>query len=174
MKNNHSSPNVDSFVRRPKGRKVLHNFPCSRIAVRMNSYPQKTLYSLQQTGFTLVEMIMVMVITGILGGMVAVFLKAPIQQYQDVARRAELTDITDIALYRLTGDISTAVPNSVRVAGCGTTPCVEFLPTKNGGRYRAMVISGAASAVAGDILDFTIADSSFDILGHPLPLRRMT
>lgn len=118
-------------------------------------------------GFTLVELIMVIVITGILAGMATVFLKAPIQQYMDVSRRAELTDIADSALYRLTSDISTAVPNSVRVAGCGAaTPCLEFLPTKGdgngGGRYRAL--SDPASA-ASDILDFTIADGSFDIIG---------
>ncbi|MDD4964969.1 MAG: type II secretion system protein [Gallionella sp.] len=118
-----------------------------------------------QSGFTLVEMVMVIVITGIIGGMVAMFLKAPIQQYQDISRRAELTDIADTALYRLSSDISTAVPNSVRVLGCGATPCVEFLPTKDGGRYRALADSATG---IGDILDFTIADSSFDILGPPI------
>lgn len=118
----------------------------------------------RQAGFTLIEMIMVIVITGIVGGMVAMFLKAPIQQYMDVTRRAELTDIADTALYRLASDISTAVPNSVRIAGCGATPCVEFIPTKDGGRYRAVQdLTGAAGV--GDILDPALADSSFDIIG---------
>jgi MSHA biogenesis protein MshO len=108
-------------------------------------------------GFTLVEMIMVMVITGILGGMVAVFLKHPIQQYMDMSRRAELTDIADTALYRLAGDVSTAVPNSIRVAGCGASPCFEFLPTRDGGRYR--------SDLPGDPLVFDGADTTFDVIG---------
>lgn len=111
-------------------------------------------------GFTLIEMIMVIVITGIIGSMVAVFLRAPIQQYMDVSRRAELSDIADTALYHLAGDISTAVPNSIRLAGCGVTPCIEFLSAREVGRYRASVVSGV-----GDILDFTIADGSFDIIG---------
>ena len=88
----------------------------------------------QQTGFTLVEMIMVIVITGIIGGIVAMFLKAPIQQYMDVARRAELTDIADTAVRRMARDVRTAVPNSVRPQGQSTY--VEFLPTRDGGRYR--------------------------------------
>ncbi|HCI12632.1 MAG: hypothetical protein A2063_08625 [Gallionellales bacterium GWA2_60_142] len=108
-------------------------------------------------GFTLVEMIMVIVITGIIGGMVAVFLQAPIQQYMDVARRAELTDIADTAVRRISRDARTAVPNSVRVTGCGGTPCFEFLPTKDGGRYR--------SAGPGDVLDFDGVDTSFDLIG---------
>lgn len=125
-------------------------------------------------GFTLVEMIMVIVITGILGGMVAMFLKAPIQQYLDVARRAELTDIADTALRRLARDIRMAVPNSVRVAGCGATPCVEFLPARDGGRYRANALGGAGGCAAvagntgGDALNFAAADSCFEIVGPPM------
>ena len=115
------------------------------------------------SGFTLIEMVMVIVITGIIGSMVAVFLRAPIQQYMDVSRRAELSDIADTALYRLAGDISTAVPNSLRVV-CGATPCIEFLPAKEVGRYRATE-NLAGAAPVGDILDFTVADTSFDLLG---------
>lgn len=120
-------------------------------------------------GFTLIELIMVIVITGIIGSMVAVFLKAPIQQYMDVARRAELSDIADTAFYQLAADISTAVPNSIRIAGCGASPCVEFLPARAAGRYRAQWdMSNPASAV-GDVLDFTQAgDRSFDIIGTPM------
>jgi MSHA biogenesis protein MshO len=112
---------------------------------------------IRQSGFTLVEMIMVIVITGIIGGMVAVFLKAPIQQYMDVARRAELTDIADTAIRRMARDVRTAVPNSVRIANCGANPCVEYLPTKDGGRYRANP--------PGNVLDFGVADGSFAIIG---------
>lgn len=110
----------------------------------------------QQVGFTLIEMIIVIAITGIIGAIVAIFIQAPVQGYVDSARRAELTDIADTAVRRMARDIRTAVPNSVRIAAC-TPLCVEFLPTRTGGRYRA--------TGAGNILDFDVADASFDNLG---------
>lgn len=118
-----------------------------------------------QQGFTLVEMIVVIVLTGIIGGMVAVFLNAPIQQYMDVARRADMTDIADTALRRIGRDLRLALPNSVRVTGActGATTCfMEFLPTSDGGRYRAE----PDNLGAGDPLDFTLADTSFDVMGQ--------
>ena len=123
----------------------------------------------KQAGFTLVEMIMVIVITGIIGGMVAVFLKAPIQQYMDVARRAELTDIADTAVRRMARDVRTAVPNSVRVPS-SPAQYVEFLPTRDGGRYRANSIGGGfgCGTVADSVLDFAAPDSCFEIVGTPI------
>lgn len=110
----------------------------------------------QQSGFTLVEMIIVIVITGIIAGIVAMFIKAPVQGYVDSARRAELTDIADTAVRRMARDIRTAVPNSVRLTG---STVVEYLPTKDGGRYRAD--TGSTS----DVLDFGVTDGSFEIVG---------
>lgn len=114
----------------------------------------------QQSGFTLVEMIVVIVITGIIGGMVAMFIRAPVQGYVDSSNRAEMGDIADTALRRLSRDIRTAVPNSIRIANCGATPCVEFLPTRTGGRYRANT--------PGNILNFDEPDGDFDIVGSPV------
>jgi len=113
----------------------------------------------RQSGFTLVEMIIVIVITGIIAGIVAIFIKAPVQGYVDSARRAELTDIADTAVRRMARDIRIAVPNSVRMSNC-TAPCVEFIPTKDGGRYRA--------DLPGNVLTFGAADGSFDIVGSAI------
>jgi MSHA biogenesis protein MshO len=112
-------------------------------------------------GVTLVEAIMVIVLTGILAGMAAVFIRAPVKAYFDVVGRAELTDIADGALRRASRDIRAALPNSVRLAGTcdGTSTCyLEFVPIKSAGRYR--------EGPPGDILDFNAAaDNSFAVLG---------
>lgn len=110
-----------------------------------------------ERGFTLVELIMVIVLTGVIGGMVAVFMKSPIDAYFDSARRAGLTDAADTVTRRMARDLRSALPNSIRSVG---SQCVEFIPTKTGGRYRA------ESGGAGDVLDFAAADTSFNMLGR--------
>lgn len=115
-------------------------------------------------GFTLIEAIITIVITGILAGMVAVFIRSPIEGYIDVARRAELTDNADTALRRMTREVRTALPNSIRTAGGDA--CFEFLPVIAGARYRFE----QSESGTGDVLNFSAADSSFDVLaGNNLP-----
>lgn len=111
-------------------------------------------------GFTLIEAIIVIVLTGILAAAVAVFLRAPVQAYLDVARRAELTDIADTALRRIGRDLHQALPNSIRVTAGNTA--IEFIPVKTAGRYREALTNTGT----GDPLDFSNpSDSSFDVIG---------
>lgn len=117
-----------------------------------------------QSGFTLVEMVMVIVITGILGSMAAVFIKLPVQQYMDVVRRTDLTDISNLALSRMESEIRSALPYSARASSVactgGTCNFLELLPSSGSGRYRAV-----SSVTNTDILDFTAVDGSFEVLG---------
>lgn len=115
-------------------------------------------------GFTLIEAIAVIVITGIIAAVIAVFIARPVEGYVDATRRAILSDLADNSLRRMARDIRLAVPNSVRVSGtCGVGSCyLEYIPTSDGVRYRTE-LSGTAS---GDILDFNSGtDNSFDVYG---------
>ena len=113
-------------------------------------------------GFTLIEAIMAIVISGIIFAALAAFIQMPVQGYFDTTRRAALSDVADTAVRRITRDLRLALPNSVRVSG----NYLEFLLTTGGGRYRA----DPTSTGTGDILDFNSpsGDSSFNVIG-PVP-----
>ena len=115
----------------------------------------------QARGVTLIEMVIVISITAIIAGAVAVFIARPIEAYRDATRRAEMTDIADTALRRMTRDLRTALPNSVRIVNVGSIVYLEFLQTTGGGRYRAEVESDGS----GNPLSFSAPDNSFDVIG---------
>lgn len=110
-------------------------------------------------GFALVELILVIVITGVLAGVVVVFLRPALDNFAAQRSRAELQAAAEAALNVMQRDIRRAVPNSLRGPGGA---CFELMPTRGGGRYRS------AEATAGDgsaALDTTRSGSSFDVLG---------
>jgi MSHA biogenesis protein MshO len=114
----------------------------------------------KQSGFSLVELIIVIVVGGIIAAMTTSILTLPINAYVDNTRRATLTALTDSTIKRMQRDIRQALPNSIRISADGQT--LELLHLVDGGRYRAQ----RAADASGDILDFTTADTSFNMLGN--------
>ena len=112
-----------------------------------------------QRGFTLIEMVMVIVILGVIGAMVAVFMKSPIEAYFASARRAALTDVADTTVRRMARDIQRALPNSLTTP---TNQCIEFILTKTGARYRESDLTPGD----GTALDFISVDNQFNMLGN--------
>jgi MSHA biogenesis protein MshO len=104
--------------------------------------------AMRQRGFTLVEAVMVIVIVGVIGAMLAVFIRVPVQGYADSLARAELSDTADLALRRIARDLRLALPNSVRVSQSGEA--IEMLLTRTGGRY----LSAEDSVEVAPVLDF--------------------
>jgi prepilin-type N-terminal cleavage/methylation domain-containing protein len=68
-----------------------------------------------QHGFTLVELVVVMMLAGILSGMVSSFISAPMTSYVTLSQRASLMDKAENALSLVTRDVQQALPNSLRV-----------------------------------------------------------
>ena len=120
-------------------------------------------------GFTLVEAVVVIVVTGVIAAVVAVFLRGPVLGYVDTARRAELTDAADTALRRIGRDVRLALPNSVRVATVLGVTYLEFLLVRTGGRYRlesGSIANPCPGGLADDILSFSSADTCFKTIGN--------
>ena len=119
-------------------------------------------------GVTLIELVLAMVIVGIIVG-ATIYFAYPLREAADLTTRAALTDSADNALQRISREVRLALPNSVRnPAGCGTS-CVEFIPVRTAGRYRAEA-SGAkcdtgADGAGSDELAFDVADGCFKSIG---------
>ncbi|HEY5602396.1 MAG TPA: type II secretion system protein [Gammaproteobacteria bacterium] len=84
-------------------------------------------------GFTLVEMITVIVLLGIVAGMLTPFILSAMQAYVASKARAQLVGKGRLAIERLSREVRQAVPNSLSVLGGGTG--IEFARARAGGRY---------------------------------------
>jgi MSHA biogenesis protein MshO len=132
-----------------------------------------------QAAFTLVEMVVVIAITAVIFGMVAIFVLRPVQGFEAQNRRADLVDLAESALRRMQRDTRRALPNSVRIVCDGTLPpctgsetrwVLELIRTTVGGRYRqgagqGPTGGGIATTAVQCLLDFTTADDSFAVVG---------
>lgn len=86
-----------------------------------------------QRGFSLIELVVVIVIGGIIAATLTVFLKPAMDSFVNTRLRADISDQADTSLRRMLRDVRRAVPNSLRVP---SDQCFELVPAVAGGRYR--------------------------------------
>ncbi|MFT7773207.1 type II secretion system protein J [Roseateles sp.] len=110
-----------------------------------------------ESGFTLIEAVMVIAVTGVVVAMVAVFIAPATSAYFASAARAQLSDEADTALRRIARDLAAALPNSARING----QSLELIPVSGAARY---------AVATADPLLFGTPDTSFDIVGPSLKL----
>lgn len=84
-------------------------------------------------GFTLVELVVVIVLTAIVASFMVLFLDAPMQSYFAQTRRSDLVDSANRITGAVTADVRTALPNSLRVNLARTA--LELLATTGVARY---------------------------------------
>ena len=117
----------------------------------------------RQSGFSLLELIAVVVLLGILAGGAGLLITRPIEAYDAQVRRQQLVDQGEMALRQIARDVRRALPNSVRVTPAGSGDALELVPTRDGARYRDEF--GGAFTTAVNVLDFGGADREFNLLG---------
>ena len=120
-----------------------------------------------QPGFTLFEMVLVVMISSIIAGMITSFIKRPMEGYRDMERRARLVDVAETALGRMARDVRASLPNSLRVSG--DKRGLEILHIADGARYREEPGTNPGTSqdhtAATDWLDFS-GDTQFNLLGR--------
>lgn len=85
------------------------------------------------SGFTLTELIMVIVLLGIMAGVLAPVIIQSINAFEDIKQRSRLVGKGRLALERIAREVRQAVPNSLTVIGGGDG--IEFLRARTGGRF---------------------------------------
>lgn len=83
-----------------------------------------------QRGFTLLELVFVLVIISIVGVGITSFMRASVLQYTEFVSRSQLMSHSSFIVERISREIKHAIPNSIRLRGNSAVHCVEFVPNK--------------------------------------------
>ena len=118
----------------------------------------------KQTGFSLIELIVVVVILGILASGAGLLIVQPVEAYRDQVRRQQLVDQGEMALRHIAREVRRALPNSIRTTTFAGNSAVEMVNIVDSARYRDENQDLVGDAT--DILDFGAADMSFNLLGQ--------
>jgi len=116
------------------------------------------------TGFTLLELIIVIVLLGVIGTGITSFIRLATQTYVSVSARDELVSSARFVVERLNREIRNALPNSVRVktgslAGFDVQ-CLEFVPIVASTTYTDIPVAPDALSDKLTVVKFNGADGN--------------
>lgn len=91
-----------------------------------------------QQGFTLVELVAVIVLLGVIGVGLVNFIASSVEAYREVTRRDEVAQVGRFAVERVSRELRSALPGSVRTSG----NCIEFVPVQGASIYTDLPVFG--------------------------------
>ncbi len=125
----------------------------------------------KQSGFTLVEIIIVIAIMGIIGGLASMIIGRSLDSYAALERREKLQTSVRLAVERMSRELRHALPHSICVhdgTNCtsGTGNRFYFVPVKDSGRYqdRPGAYPAPMSGLRNRIRKYPLTNLTFDIL----------
>jgi len=108
-------------------------------------------------GFTLVELILVILVLGIVSTSITSFITFGVGIYNDVSGRDKQLSDSRFVIERITRELREALPNSVRVSSDGT--CLEFIPILASSSYIDIPV---LPDVASNTITLVASDETFD------------
>lgn len=111
-------------------------------------------------GFTLIELVMVIILLGITAVGTSNYMQFAAESYVDVARRDKLHQMGRIAVERITRELRHALPGSVRVNSDTGVQCLEFVPIVTATTYLEDLASKAKEDF--QVLDFELPPTPYD------------
>lgn len=98
----------------------------------------------QVRGFTLVELVIVLVVMGVIATGIAKVVTSSMSVFVGVSEREQLVAQTSFAMNRMARELQSAVPASVRVRGSSSQHCLQFVPADVVTGYSDISIQPAA------------------------------
>ena len=120
-------------------------------------------------GFTIIEIVVVIVISGIIGGLVVTVIGRTTASYHALDRRDKLTTSARIAIERISREVRLALPNSICIhngTNCVTTAenRLYFIQTKDAGHYQDSTGNYSGGGTRNPLAITPASASTFDVV----------
>ncbi len=130
----------------------------------------------KQRGFTLIEMVTVIVLLGIISVGVGSVIRFGSQIFVDVTSRDELLSSARFAIERLNREVRSALPNSIRVLNDTNDPttrtrqCLEFIPAQASAVYLDIPVAPELATDTVNVIRFDRPANIDDLFAVTYPL----